>query len=208
MSIGKNLKELREYLGVSQKDFALKLSITPPSLARYESDKVTPCSDFLSNIHKSFNLNLNWLVCNHGDMFVTPEPDHQKIADTFFDQILEHHKNKTNSLPFAKKVLKFAGRSRHKFILALDEVLDFLLREDFKNVSELVTYTRNNISLVTKATSKEEIELLIEFIENLEQEEFEFMNQNAQALKKGIENSYSTFFQKGDLKIDRVLRKL
>jgi hypothetical protein len=141
-------------------------------------------------------------------MFIEPEPDHQKAADKFFDKILEHFKDKTGSLPFGKKVLKFVGRSQHKFLLALDEVLDFLLEQDIKSADELVIYTKNNISFVTKATSKQEIELLLEFIENLEQDEFEFMCANAKVLKQEIEDSYNTLLKKGDLAIDRGLRKL
>lgn len=207
LKIGKNIVEVRNSLNIKQKDFAKLLDLHAPALGRYERDEVLPGAESLAKLHTIFNVNLNWLLCGHGDMFVEPEPDHQKAADYFFDQILEHFRTKTASLPFAKKVLRYSLNSKNKFLLALDQILDFAQKEDFSSSRELIEYSKNNIDFLTKASSKSEVDLLLEFIEGLEQEEFDFMCQNASSLKKEIEKSYSTL-SKGNLHIDRKLRKL
>ena len=42
------LKEFREFIGLSQKDFAEKLGLTQASIARYETDKMNPTTTVIS----------------------------------------------------------------------------------------------------------------------------------------------------------------
>jgi len=70
MEIGKRIKELREYLGLSQREFADILGIHPLSISRYESGKSNPAPSVLKLIEDKFSVNPEWLREGKGDLFL------------------------------------------------------------------------------------------------------------------------------------------
>jgi XRE family transcriptional regulator, regulator of sulfur utilization len=56
MKLGKAIKELRKQKGISQKDFALKVSISPTSLSLIESDVKRPSNTTLKKICKELKI--------------------------------------------------------------------------------------------------------------------------------------------------------
>lgn len=55
------LKEFRERIGLSQKDFALKLGLSQVTIARYETDKMSPTCKVITKYINIFNANPNYL---------------------------------------------------------------------------------------------------------------------------------------------------
>ena len=66
----KNLKSLRQELGLSLSKFSEKLEIPAMTLSRYERGERMPSAQLFIQLDKKLNVNLNWLVSGEGEMFV------------------------------------------------------------------------------------------------------------------------------------------
>ena len=60
--IGHRIKELRERLGLTQAEFAAKISLTPSAITQYERSLRTPSVDILVRIVSEFSVNANYLL--------------------------------------------------------------------------------------------------------------------------------------------------
>ena len=69
MSFGSRLKEVRKHFNLTQKDCASKLKITQVSVINYEKNNRFPDSRLLTLIHKSFKIDMTWLLAGEGCMF-------------------------------------------------------------------------------------------------------------------------------------------
>ena len=72
--IAENLSKLRKYLSLGQNEFALKLGITTRAYVNYERGERKPPYDILIKLSNDFNINLNWLIADNGEMFNTQQP--------------------------------------------------------------------------------------------------------------------------------------
>lgn len=62
MNIGKNIKTLRQAKGLTQKDLAERLNVTPQAVSRWELDVVEPSLDTLKDMCELFNITLDQLM--------------------------------------------------------------------------------------------------------------------------------------------------
>ena len=67
--IAENIVKLRKKLGLTQDEFALKLGITTRAYVNYERGERKPPYELLIKLSNDFNVNLNWLINDKGDMF-------------------------------------------------------------------------------------------------------------------------------------------
>lgn len=67
--MNERLKELRKYLGLTQKSFAQKLGITDSGLSNLENGKRNLTEQMIISICREYNVNRDWLVDGAGDMF-------------------------------------------------------------------------------------------------------------------------------------------
>ena len=67
--IGKRIREIREFLGISQREFAEILGIHPLSVSRYELGKSNPSPSVLKAIEDKFGVNPEWLLAGKGEPF-------------------------------------------------------------------------------------------------------------------------------------------
>lgn len=66
------LKQIREILGITQKDWALSLDIGEVvSISRWENGVRQPGYVILSKLADKYKINLHWLLTGEGEMFVT-----------------------------------------------------------------------------------------------------------------------------------------
>jgi len=65
------VKEIRETLKLSQKEFAKALEIPSTTVSKYERGEFNPSFDVLAKIGKCYMVNLNWLLNGEGSMFTT-----------------------------------------------------------------------------------------------------------------------------------------
>lgn len=63
------IKLIMEQTGLSQQDFAAKLSISPASLSSIFTGRTNPTNNHVMAIHRAFpDINVNWLMFGEGDM--------------------------------------------------------------------------------------------------------------------------------------------
>jgi len=67
--LGRRLKAIQEELGLKQKEFAAGLGITPSYLSEIEKDKKKPGYKLLKRLYEKYNVSLNWLIAEDGEMF-------------------------------------------------------------------------------------------------------------------------------------------
>lgn len=73
------LMNVIESTGLNQKEFASKAKISSPFLSQIKTNNVKPGFDFLYNILKELNVNVNWLLSGKGEMFLNGEEDKRDI---------------------------------------------------------------------------------------------------------------------------------
>lgn len=59
---GERLKQLRESLGLSQRELARLVGISPPNISRYESGKITPTEDVIRQIAEKLSVSTDYLL--------------------------------------------------------------------------------------------------------------------------------------------------
>lgn len=92
------IKQIRTMLGLSQSDFAKKLSVSRSAVCKMESGENNPSEQTIVIICKEFNVNESWIKTGDGQPFVE-RTNNQKIAsfvndvmgedDTFRKRFLE-----------------------------------------------------------------------------------------------------------------------
>lgn len=68
-NLKENIKTLREHLGLSQKAFADRLMLTPPTISRIEKGDRKINDRLIVQICNEFNVNEEWLRSGEGEMF-------------------------------------------------------------------------------------------------------------------------------------------
>jgi transcriptional regulator with XRE-family HTH domain len=70
--VNERIKELRTYLGLSQKEFSQKVQVGQSTLAMFETGDRAPKDIHITQICSTFNVNEEWLRNGIGEMFITP----------------------------------------------------------------------------------------------------------------------------------------
>lgn len=60
--LGKRIKELRQKLELTQKEFTNELSITSATLSAYEKNTVNPSISVIAEIAEKYNVSVDWLL--------------------------------------------------------------------------------------------------------------------------------------------------
>lgn len=76
------IKKIRTGLGLTQQEFADKISVKRGAIANYEIGRNEPTDSVISLICREFNVNEEWLRTGKGDMFVELTED-EKLASFF-----------------------------------------------------------------------------------------------------------------------------
>lgn len=78
--IAKNLRKIRQELGLSVAKFAEKLEMSASTITGYERGERTPSVNLFTQLYKKINVNLNWFVSGQGQMFNSIEPTDDELA--------------------------------------------------------------------------------------------------------------------------------
>lgn len=73
------VKALRKELGMTQQEFATKLSVKRGAIANYEVGRNAPTDSVVSLMCRVFNVNETWLRTGEGEMFNPPDSDEKEI---------------------------------------------------------------------------------------------------------------------------------
>jgi transcriptional regulator with XRE-family HTH domain len=71
--IASRIKQVRKVLKLKQKELASRLDVSGATLCETEAGKHYPGCEFLINIHRVFNVNLDFLLFGKGKMFSETE---------------------------------------------------------------------------------------------------------------------------------------
>lgn len=69
--MNKNLKLLRDDLGLSQKEFGNKLNVTDTTISKWESGVRNLTDRTVTQICDTFNVNYEWFMTGEGNMYRT-----------------------------------------------------------------------------------------------------------------------------------------
>ncbi len=103
--LGKNVKALREAVGVSQHDFSALIDISKRSLANIELGTTNISADLLSNISSFYNLTIDELTAK--DL---------KIQNCFREKIIEYHEDNDAYLIILNKRPNLTYAINHKLL--------------------------------------------------------------------------------------------
>lgn len=132
MSVGNNLKKIRQALNLTQEEFAKKLGLSTRILQEYEKDRIPLNSNLIIKLIELFKINTDWLFLGSGDIFIHESAsklniqllkgkyqfDNEKIeavltelisSSSFLDatfKLLEVRKNKSGSFDNINKILE------------------------------------------------------------------------------------------------------
>lgn len=81
MSINNNFLNIRKILGLNQTEFAEKLETSQNLISKYEKGQVELPFKIINNLNKVFNININWLLTNIGNMFNEVSEDSLSISE-------------------------------------------------------------------------------------------------------------------------------
>lgn len=85
ITIGQKLKIVRNYYNLGVEEFSKQLGFSARAYTSYEYDERKPNYEFYFNIRKVFDVNLNWLIADDGDMLLLPA--YEKIEDELTQKV-------------------------------------------------------------------------------------------------------------------------
>ena len=118
--IGQRLRELRKKMGMTQEQMIQysDIDIGRANLSRIEKGEVFPGLSLLKNLQNKFNLNINWVLCETGEMFIkdsVPEPESDSFGKNK-EEVTEllHHMAKIPALKHAVLSFFFEYKEKNK----------------------------------------------------------------------------------------------
>jgi len=79
--ISERLKEIREKRGLSKKELALKIGVSPSTITRYEKDGRIPKLTILKKISEALNVPINYLLGKEEDVKIGTSLSIEDLSD-------------------------------------------------------------------------------------------------------------------------------
>jgi len=156
MRFAQRLKLLRKELDLNQEELAQACGVKLSTISKYENDVIKPAFEMLSKMGFAYNINLNWLVNEIGEMFI--ETAHRKLiksgTEGFYVEIFEPIET--------AKAEKFVSEGTHSLELESDLKVEYYGPDNEK-------YTKIYYKNGELETSKQETDLFAQKIEELTQ---------------------------------------
>lgn len=83
-SIGGRFRRFRESIGKAQHELGAELNISQSTVANIERGKAFPNVTYLNHFYRTYQLNINWLLTNEGEMFYK-----NKITDERYLELID-----------------------------------------------------------------------------------------------------------------------
>lgn len=78
MSQGERIKKIRQNLNLSQEDFGKLFEIQKQMVSSLENNKIKLNNEKLEKLLLTYNVNINWLLAEIGEMFIKKQPANLK----------------------------------------------------------------------------------------------------------------------------------
>lgn len=115
------IKLLRKTLGLSQRDFGIKLGITDASVSRLEKGDRNPSEQTIKSICREFSVNYAWLMEGLGDMF-------SALPETLLDEVAEEYELDDLDKVLVKRYMQLSPENRKVIKDYLQSV--FIIKKD------------------------------------------------------------------------------
>ena len=89
---GERIKKIRQELDLSQDDFGKIFNIQKQQISSIEKDKLKLNNEKLELLCSQYNININWVLCGIGEMFITAPQNTQdktELVQTVKDTMKE-----------------------------------------------------------------------------------------------------------------------
>lgn len=168
------LKEFREEIGLSQKEFAEKLELTQVSIARYETNKMNPTSTVIQKYIDVFAANPNYLFLGLEPKFLTFEDNYltqknnevlkdlnllllqdelnQELNSILINKVLDkfiNNKDKRSTIEKLLKALKLEGDIPVRPFLFLYYIFRYIV-ENKNELKYIASYKKYIVDLVIR----------------------------------------------------------
>jgi len=77
------LEKIRTHYDLTKKEFANKIGISPTAYNNYINENRIPTTDVIFKLHMLFNINLNWLMSEQGNMLIDQDSDKKDLVNEF-----------------------------------------------------------------------------------------------------------------------------
>jgi transcriptional regulator with XRE-family HTH domain len=88
-NIGERFREMRNYVGLSQKDVAAIFGMNQSNIARIEKGLVSPNMSICHYFKTHYDIDTNWLISGIGEMVIQPKPKSSSIDYAEFSEEME-----------------------------------------------------------------------------------------------------------------------
>lgn len=109
------VKQLRQFLNISQEEFGKRIGITKSSVSNFEKGTRNMSEQTMKSICREFNVSIAWLKEGIGDMFTD-------LPETILDQLVEEYHLDDFDKELIKKYLDLTDSEREvikKYIKSL-----------------------------------------------------------------------------------------
>ena len=86
-NIGQRFKNVRKVLNMSQEEFANSLGITKQAISNFEHSKSLPSTAILNKLLINFNVNLNYLISEVGNMFNNQDKIYKSLKSQLMNEM-------------------------------------------------------------------------------------------------------------------------
>jgi transcriptional regulator with XRE-family HTH domain len=98
ISVNQRIIQLRNYLGLTQQDFADRINATQATIWRLEAGKTTPRQKTLSDIANIFHVNRDWLINGIGEMSFSESEEKQEQNNPWKEALVSQLKEENSFL--------------------------------------------------------------------------------------------------------------
>lgn len=81
------IKEIRSKLNLSVAKMSEKIDIPQRTITGYERGERSPSIEFLAQICKILNVNINWFLTNEGEMFKKDVPQFEQVKGELLGEV-------------------------------------------------------------------------------------------------------------------------
>ena len=86
-TVGKRFKKIRQILSMSQGELANILGITKQAVSNIENSKSMPSISVMSKLAKEYDINLNYLIAEIGDVISTKDKNYKSLRESLLKEV-------------------------------------------------------------------------------------------------------------------------
>ena len=105
-NLNERIKELRMSVGLSQKEFGIRIGVSDTAVSKIERGERNPSEQTIKSICREFDVNESWLKEGVGNMFLNTSKD-------LFDQLANKYNLDEFDIKVIKRYVNFSKEQRH-----------------------------------------------------------------------------------------------